>query len=118
MGIIKEAIKRECRKKGLAQIELADMLEMKPSNLNNQIGRDESVQFSLIQKICQKLSISVNMLLDNVDKQTENEEEQVIFDQLKTILEHGDEATVDLILGKITREYLKVSQKKESKKAV
>lgn len=111
---LKDAVKRECRLRNITQAELAEQLGMKPSNFNNQINRDDTVQLGLIKKICQKLSISVGSLLESDFQHSNSEEEQMIFDQLKTILEGGDDDTVDLIVGKITREYVKVQQKKDS----
>ena len=40
---LKEAVKRECRKRNMTQADLALQLDMKPSNFNNQIGREETV---------------------------------------------------------------------------
>lgn len=111
---LKDAVKRECRLRNITQAELAEQLGMKPSNFNNQINRDDTVQLGLIKKICQKLSISVGSLLDGEFKHSNSEEEQVIYNQLKAILDGGDEDTVDLIVGKITREYGRVQQKKDS----
>lgn len=111
---LKDAVKRECRLRNITQAELAEQLGMKPSNFNNQINRDDTVQLGLIKKICQALSLSVGSLLDSDFQHSNSEEEQMIFDQLKAILDGGDEDTVDLIVGKITREYLRVQTKKES----
>ena len=113
MGLIKDAIKRECRKQGLTQVDLAEMCGMKSGNLNNQIGKDGTVQLGLVKKICEKLSISVGSLFDNPDYSPNDQgEELMIFEQLKVILGSGDDDTVDLIVGKITREYVRVTQKK------
>lgn len=111
---LKDAVKRECRLRNITQAELAEQLGMRPSNFNNQINRDDTVQLGLIKKICQALSISVGSLLESDSQHSNSEEEQMIYDQLKAILDGGDEDTVDLIVGKITREYLRVQTKKES----
>jgi len=111
---LKDAVKRECRLRNITQAELAEQLAMKPSNFNNQINRDDTVQLGLIKKICQTLSISLGSLLDSDFQHSNSEEEQMIYDQLKAILDGGDEDTVDLIVGKITREYGRVQQKKDS----
>ena len=111
---LKDAVKRECRLRNITQAELAEQLGMKPSNFNNQINRDDTVQLGLIKKICQALTISVGSLLESDFQHSNSEEEQMIFDQLKAILDGGDEDTVDLIVGKITREYGRVQQKKDS----
>ena len=66
---LKDQIKRECRIWNITQTELAEELDMKPSNFNNQINRHDTVQLGLIKKICQKLSISVGMLVDENDDQ-------------------------------------------------
>ena len=117
MGIIKDAIKRECRKQGMSQVELAAMLDMKAGNLNNQIGRDETVQFSLLKNICEKLSISVGSLLNepssDLQHSTGKEEFDMIYDQLKTILTEADDEVVEQILGKIGREYMNLTSKKD-----
>jgi len=120
MGIIKDAVKRECRKQNLTQVELAEMLGMKAGNLNNQIGRDETVQFSLLKKICEKLAIRVGSLLseklpDDNDFENDSDGEQtMIFKQLQKILEDGDDEVVEQIIGKIGMEHMKLTQKKDS----
>ena len=110
---LKDRIKAEYTKKGYSLAEFASSLNMSPSNLGNQISKNDTVQLGLIRKICQKLSISVGSLLESEIKHS-TEEEQMILDQLKAILEGGQEETVDLIVGKITREYARISTKKES----
>lgn len=111
---LKESVKRECRQRNITQAELAEQLGMKPSNFNNQINRDDTVQLGLIKKICKELSVSVGSMFDSDSQHSNSEEEQMIYDQLKAILDNGDEDTVDLIVGKITREYMRVQTKKES----
>lgn len=117
MGQIKEAIKRECRKQGMSQVELAAMLNMKAGNLNNQIGRDETVQFSLLKNICEALTISVGSLLgepsSDLQHSTGKEEFDMIYEQLKTILTEADDEVVEQILGKIGREFMNLKQKKD-----
>ena len=118
MGTIKDAVKRECRKNGITQVDLATLCKMKTGNLSNQISRDDTVQLGLIRKICQKLSISVGSLLgeDEPEHKTNpiNEEVEMIYKQLKAVLQEGDDVVVEQILGKIAREYMNVTQKKES----
>jgi|TARA_R110000796_G_scaffold39090_3_gene97798 transcriptional regulator with XRE-family HTH domain len=118
MGTIKDAVKRECRKNGITQVDLATLCKMKTGNLSNQISRDDTVQLGLIRKICQKLSISVGSLLgeDEPEHKTNpiNEEVEMIYKQLKKVLQEGDDEVVEQILGKIAREYMNVTQKKES----
>ena len=119
MGLIKDAVKRECRKKGITQVELAELCGMKTGNLSNQISRDDTVQFSLLKKICEKLSISIVSLLgqdvDLHDLQTSDaEEHDMIFEQLKKVLQEGDDAVVEQIIGKIGLEHMKLTQKKDS----
>lgn len=118
MGTIKDAVKRECRKNGITQVDLATLCKMKTGNLSNQISRDDTVQLGLIRKICQKLSISVGSLLgeDEPEHKTNpiNEEVEMIYKQLKAVLQEGDDEVVEQILGKIAREYMNVTQKKES----
>ena len=111
---LKDKIKSEYTKQGYSLAEFAKELGMSPSNLGNQINRDDTVQLGLIKKICQALSLSVGSLLESDFQHSNSEEEQMIYDQLKAILDGGDEDTVDLIVGKITREYLRVQTKKES----
>ena len=122
MGLIKDAIKRECRKKGMSQVELAALLGMKSGNLNNQISRDETVQFSLLRNICKKLGVSIGLLLgeettnagSNSQHSDGEEEFEMIYEQLKTILTEADDEVVEQILGKIGREYMNLTLKKDS----
>ena len=115
MGYIKDAIKRECRMKGISQVDLANMLHMKAGNLNNQIGRDETVQFSLLKNICDKLAIHVGSLLGEPTSDFQHsgkEEFEMIYEQLKTILTEADDEVVEQIIGKIGREYMNLTTKK------
>lgn len=122
MGLIKDAVKRECRMKGITQVDLAQLCDMKTGNLSNQISRDDTVQLGLVKKICQKLDISIGLLLGENehfnDFQTSDvEEHDMIFEQLKKVLQEGDDAVVEQILGKIAREYMNVTQKKDSSRS-
>ena len=116
MGTIKDAVKRECRKNGITQVDLATLCKMKTGNLSNQISRDDTVQLGLIRKICQKLSISVGSLLgeDEPEHKTNpvNEEVEMIYKQLKAVLSEADDDVVEQIMGKIGRAYLEVVRKK------
>ena len=118
MGLIKDAVKRECRKKGMTQVDLAALLGMKSGNLNNQISRDETVQFSLIKNICTQLSISVGSLLSETENDFQNtnveEEFEMIYKQLETILNEAEDEVVEQIIGKIGMEHMKLTQKKDS----
>ena len=118
MGLIKDAVKRECRKKGMTQVELAEKLGMKSGNLNNQISRDETVQFSLIKNICTQLSIGVGSLLSETENDfhiTSVEEEfEMIYKQLEKILNEAEDEVVEQIIGKIGLEHMKLTQKKDS----
>ena len=111
---LKEAVKRECRKRNMTQADLALQLDMKPSNFNNQIGREETVQLGLIRNICKALDIDVGSLLDNIIANQYTEESHMIFKQLELVLEEGERDTADVIVGKITREYLRILEKKEA----
>ena len=111
---LKEAVKRECRKRNMTQADLAFQLDMKPSTFNNQIGREETVQLGLIRNICKALDIDVGSLLDNIIANQYTEESQMIFKQLQLVLEEGERDTADVIVGKITREYLRIIEKKEA----
>jgi len=110
---LKEAVKRECRKRNMTQADLALQLDMKSSNFNNQIGREETVQLGLIRNICKALDIEVGSLLDDIIDNQYTEESQMIFKQLQLVLEEGEADTADVIVGKITREYLRVLEKKD-----
>ena len=110
---LKEAVKRECRKRNMTQADLALQLDMKPSNFNNQIGREETVQLGLIRNICKALDTEVGSLLSDIIANQYTEESQMIFKQLQLVLAEGERDTADVIVGKITREYLRIIEKKE-----
>ena len=117
MGTIKDAVKRECRKQGITQVDLATMCGMKTGNLSNQISRDETVQLGLVKKICQNLNVSIGLLLnENSNSEEANpkheEFEDMIYDQLRAVLADGNEEVIESIIGKIGREYLDLTQKK------
>ena len=117
MGTIKDAVKRECRKQGITQVDLATMCGMKTGNLSNQISRDETVQLGLVKKICHHLGISIGSLLnENSNSEEANpkheEFEDMIYDQLRAVLADGNEEVIESIIGKIGREYLDLTQKK------
>ena len=111
---LKEAVKRECRKRNMTQADLALQLDMNPSNFNNQIGREETVQLGLIRNICKALDIDVGSLLSDIIANQYTEESQMIFKQLQLVLAEGERDTADVIVGKITREYLRILEKKEA----
>ena len=111
---LKEAVKRECRKRNMTQADLALQLDMKPSNFNNQIGREETVQLGLIRNICKALDTEVGSLLSDIIANQYTEESQMIFKQLQLVLAEGERDTADVIVGKITREYLRILEKKEA----
>ena len=116
MGAIKDAVKRECRKQGITQVDLATMCGMKTGNLSNQISRDETVQLGLVKKICQNLTISIGSLLNESSDVEENlnqgEFEDMIYEQLRAVLADGDSEVIESIIGKIGREFLDITQKK------
>ena len=111
---LKEAVKRECRKRNMTQADLALQLDMKPSNFNNQIGREETVQLGLIRNIYKALDTEVGSLLSDIIANQYTEESHMIFKQLELVLEEGERDTADVIVGKITREYLRILEKKEA----
>ena len=110
---LKEAVNRACRKRNMTQADLALQLDMKPSNFNNQIGREETVQLGLIRNICKALDTEVGSLLSDIIANQYTEESQMIFKQLQLVLAEGERDTADVIVGKITREYLRIIEKKE-----
>jgi|TARA_R110000823_G_scaffold242855_2_gene367258 transcriptional regulator with XRE-family HTH domain len=116
MGTIKDAVKRECRKQGITQVDLATMCGMKTGNLSNQISRDDTVQLGLVKKICQNLTISIGSLLNESSDVEENlnqgEFEDMIYEQLRAVLADGDSEVIESIIGKIGREFLDITQKK------
>tara|TARA_R110000744_G_scaffold319932_1_gene426177 strand:- start:337 stop:720 length:384 start_codon:yes stop_codon:yes gene_type:complete len=116
MGAIKDAVKRECRKQGITQVDLATMCGMKTGNLSNQISRDDTVQLGLVKKICQNLTISIGSLLNESSDVEENlnqgEFEDMIYEQLRAVLADGDSEVIESIIGKIGREFLNITQKK------
>jgi|TARA_R110000787_G_C13278390_1_gene432181 transcriptional regulator with XRE-family HTH domain len=116
MGAIKDAVKRECRKQGITQVDLATMCGMKTGNLSNQISRDDTVQLGLVKKICQNLTISIGSLLNESSDVEENlnqgEFEDMIYEQLRAVLADGDSEVIESIIGKIGREFLDITQKK------
>ena len=97
----------------MTQADLALQLDMKPSNFNNQIGREETVQLGLIRNICKALDTEVGSLLSDIIANQYTEESQMIFKQLQLVLAEGERDTADVIVGKITREYLRIIEKKE-----
>jgi transcriptional regulator with XRE-family HTH domain len=121
MGQLKDAIKRECRKQGKTQIELAESLGMKAGNFNNQISRDDVVQLGLVKKICEELSVNINTLVDgkipdNSSKLQHSKESRIDFpyEQLRIILNEADNDIVEQILGKIGHEHYRVVKKRKT----
>ncbi len=90
---------------------------MKPSNFNNQIGREETAQLGLIKNICKALDIGIGSLLDDIIANQYTEESHMIFKQLQLVLEEGERDTADVIVGKITREYLRIIEKKDTSRS-
>ena len=113
----KERVKIECRKQGMLQNTLAERLGMQASNLNNQMAREETIQLGLVKKICKTLDISIGSLLSGTVETEFNKESQMIFKQLQLVLEEGERDTADVIVGKITREYLRILEKKDASRS-
>ncbi len=113
----KAAVKNECRKQNILQNELAERLGMKASNLNNQMAREETVQLGLIKKICKVLEVSIGSLLEDETETQFSQESQMIFKQLRVILEDGEPEVADVIVGRITREYLRILEKKDTSRS-
>jgi transcriptional regulator with XRE-family HTH domain len=111
--LLKDIIKREYQKKGYSLYEFTKELGMTSSNFGNQLNREDKVQLGLLKKICVKLDIPLQSLL------SENEpgEDSMIHEQLDVIIAEGDEQAVEIILGKISKEYMNTMRRKNSKKA-
>lgn len=103
---LRDKINVECRKKGWKQKDLAERLGKEQPNLHNQISNEDTVQLGLIKNICRELDIPLDTLLTDIDKG----EGLMVHDQLDKIIAEGDEEAVDIILGKIAKEYINVQR--------
>ena len=72
-------------------------------------------------KICEKLTVSVGSLLGEHSPATANDfhdsgegEFNMIYKQLKAILENADDNVIEQIIGKIGMEHMKLMQKQDS----
>lgn len=104
---LKDKINVECKKKGLTQRELAAQLGKAGPNFHNQITGEDTIQLGLVKNICKALDITIESLLSD----NENEEDDaMVHDQLEKIMLEGDKEAVDIIIGKIAREYMNVQR--------
>ncbi len=104
---IKEKINKLCREKGWTQRQLASQLGKEPSNLHNQISNEETIQLGLVKNICKALDTTIELLTSDNDNV---EDDAMVHDQLEKIMLEGDKEAVDIIIGKIAREYMNVQR--------
>ena len=60
---LRSNLKRILREKSMSQLELARQLNISPTNLNTRLARGRNCQLSLVESICNALSIQVGELL-------------------------------------------------------
>ena len=73
---LRSNLKRILREKSMSQLELARQLNISPTNLNTRLARGRNCQLSLVESICNALSVQVGELLYGdaaiaVDKETD-----------------------------------------------
>ena len=60
---LRSNLKRILREKSMSQLELARQLNISPTNLNTRLARGRNCQLSLVESICNALSVQVGELL-------------------------------------------------------
>lgn len=77
---LRSNLKTILREKSMSQLELARQLNISPTNLNTRLARGRNCQLSLVESICNALSIQVGELMygdhpqidDNVEKEDDS----------------------------------------------
>jgi DNA-binding Xre family transcriptional regulator len=60
---LRSNLKRILREKSMSQLELARQINISPTNLNTRLARGRNCQLSLVESICNALSIQVSELM-------------------------------------------------------
>ena len=74
------------RDRGMSQVELADKLNMTPTNLNTRLARGKKCQIDLLDKIAKMLNVSIDELMEGkssndtgIPSQTVAELEEIMY---------------------------------------
>ena len=66
---LRSNLKAILREQGMSQLELAQKINISPTNLNTRLARGRNCQLSLLEDICQTLKVDLKQLMygDNVE---------------------------------------------------
>ena len=87
---LRSNLKAILRKQGMSQLELAQKINISPTNLNTRLARGRNCQLSLLEDICQTLKVDLQQLMYG-----ENREDPIL-----TIIQGEENDMLDLMRSK------------------
>ena len=79
---LRSNLKAILREQGMSQLELAQKINISPTNLNTRLARGRNCQLSLLEDICKILDININRLMYGMQEEHPVEEvaaEKIIY---------------------------------------
>ena len=80
---LRSNLKAILRERGMSQLELAQAINISPTNLNTRLARGRNCQLSLLEDICQALKVELQHLMygDNSEDPTPtiNDKEETMY---------------------------------------
>ena len=86
---LRSNLKAILREQGMSQLELAQKINISPTNLNTRLARGRNCQLSLLEDICQTLKVDLKQLMygDNAEDPiptVNHEEESDMLDLMRS----------------------------------
>jgi DNA-binding Xre family transcriptional regulator len=86
---LRSNLKAILREQGMSQLELAQKINISPTNLNTRLARGRNCQLSLLEDICQALKVDLKQLMygDNAEDPiptVNHEEESDMLDLMRS----------------------------------
>ena len=110
---LRSNLKAVLRKQGMSQLELAQKINISPTNLNTRLARGRNCQLSLLEDICQTLKVDLRELMYG----------QSIEDPILTINQGEENDMLDLMRSKdeiiaLLKDKVELLEEKLTKKVV
>tara|TARA_Y100001951_G_C11082113_1_gene151939 strand:+ start:43 stop:417 length:375 start_codon:yes stop_codon:yes gene_type:complete len=110
---LRSNLKAILREQGMSQLELAQKINISPTNLNTRLARGRNCQLSLLEDICQTLKVDLRELMYG----------QSIEDSILTINQGEENDMLDLMRSKdeiiaLLKDKVELLEEKLTKKVV
>ena len=110
---LRSNLKAILRERGMSQLELAQAINISPTNLNTRLARGRNCQLSLLEDICQTLKVDLRELMYG----------QSIEDSILTINQGEENDMLDLMRSKdeiiaLLKDKVELLEEKLTKKVV